>query len=404
MTAVIVALGFALLSSVLLILWLKLRHCLRRTLEDHDPFFKDSPDPLCTAGFDGYFKQVNPSFVRVLGYTAEELLADQFITFVHEDDREATLRESARLITGDDIVEFENRFRCKDGTTKWLLWNSQSDVSRRIIFASARDITRRKYLEDSLIANQQALDNSIAAEKAILVTLHDKAEALEKSNQELASFAHVVAHDLQEPLRTITSYCTIIQEDHKDLFNAATEELFGFVIDSAKRMKDLIRDLLLYGRVDSKSAEIKKILLNESMREAVLNLKISIAESQASIHCEELPEIYADSRHMVQLLQNLLGNAIKYRSEQTPIIRISAQRTAEQYTIGIQDNGIGIAPRHHTRIFGMFQRLHTRDKYEGTGIGLALCKKIIDNHKGRIWVESELGKGSTFYFTVRASN
>jgi len=367
------------------------RHLLFRF--DHLRFFNAAPDLICIAGLDGYLKSVNPSFTRVLGFSKHELLERPLISFIHDQDRDQTVQVIENLRGGGDIVEFENRYRCKDGSYRSLLWNSKADLKRGLIFATARDITQRKLLESTLAI-------SLAGEQTSLKRLQKKAAALERSNQELSDFAHVVAHDLQEPLRTINSYCSLLHEGYAGKMGRDADELIGFTLTASNRMKDLIHDLLIFGRVDSAGMEYGSIHLHTVIDIVLQNLKAVIANSNAVIHYEGLPEIYADERHMTQLFQNLIVNAIKYRSSVPPVIVITAHRNGTGWKLSVRDNGIGIAPRHHERIFGMFKRLHARDQYEGTGIGLALCKKIVDLHGGKIWVESNADLGSTFHFTL----
>jgi signal transduction histidine kinase len=234
------------------------------------------------------------------------------------------------------------------------------------------------------------------AEKELESTLDE----LKRSNQELEQFAYVASHDLQEPLRMVSSFTQLLEMKYKDELDAEALEYIGFAVDGAKRMQLLINDLLEYSRVTRKSTEFEAVNIEKVLDEVLFNLEIVIEENQAIIIRESLPEIQSDYGQMVQLFQNLIGNALKYRSEETPEIRISAQKEDDHWIFSVADNGIGMDSEYFVQVFKIFRRLNTQDEHEGTGIGLAITKRIIEHHGGRIWVESKLGKGSTFYFTI----
>ncbi len=230
--------------------------------------------------------------------------------------------------------------------------------------------------------------------------LNDSKKALERSNQELEQFAYVASHDLQEPLRMVSSYVSLLARRYKDKLDATAEEFIGFAVDGAQRMQRLINDLLSYSRVATRGKPFVPTDCEEVFKHIEMNLKIAIDENQGTLQHDPLPTVNADTVQLERLFQNLIGNAIKYHGEKSPEVVVSAERNGQFWTFSVKDNGIGIGPEDHERVFGIFQRLHTRDEYEGTGIGLAVCKKIVERHGGEIWVESELGKGSTFKFTM----
>jgi light-regulated signal transduction histidine kinase (bacteriophytochrome) len=224
---------------------------------------------------------------------------------------------------------------------------------------------------------------------------------LARSNAELEQFAYVASHDLQEPLRMVASFTQLLAKRYRAKLDADADEFIGFAVDGAQRMQLLLNDLLAYSRVGTRGKPLEPIDCNDVLQEAMANLTTAIEESHAEIHAGPLPKVAGDEVQMLQLFQNLVGNALKFRNpEQQPQIQISAQREGANWVFAIRDNGIGIAAEHQSRIFLIFQRLHQRHEYPGTGIGLALCKKVIERHGGRIWVESEPGQGSTFYFTI----
>jgi len=223
---------------------------------------------------------------------------------------------------------------------------------------------------------------------------------LERSNDELQQFAYVVSHDLREPLRTIISFLQLLEKRYKDQLDQDANEFIEFAVDGTKRMDDMITDLLEYSKVSSKEREFSLVNIEKILDETLLNLKMGINESNAIITYDPLPTVYGDKKLLVELLQNIISNAIKYRSKKTPKIHISAKKDANQWLFCVKDNGIGIDSKHINRIFTIFQRLHGIDEFEGTGIGLSIAEKIVQKHNGHIWVKSQPGKGSTFYFTI----
>jgi hypothetical protein len=224
---------------------------------------------------------------------------------------------------------------------------------------------------------------------------------LARSNTELEQFAYVASHDLQEPLRMVTSYVQLLARRYKGQIDADADDFIDFAVDGAERMRILINDLLQYSRVTTHGKPFTPTNCTTTLHQALANLEVAIKESGAVITHDELPMVLGDETQLTRLLQNLIGNAIKFRKKETrPEIHVSAERTTGEWTFSVCDNGIGIAPEYFERIFMIFQRLHSREEYTGTGIGLAVCKRIVERHGGRIWVESEPRKGSTFYFTI----
>ncbi|MBD2040911.1 PAS domain S-box protein [Microcoleus sp. FACHB-672] len=234
----------------------------------------------------------------------------------------------------------------------------------------------------------------------LIASLEERAADLARSNAELEQFAYVASHDLQEPLRAVTGYTQLLARRYSGQLDTKADEYIAFAVDGATRMQKLIQDLLLFSRVGRRAKAYRPVELESVLNTAVANLQVAIAETSATITHSELPTVQGDSTQLVQLLQNIISNAIKYRSLEPPIIHISAERQDEQWQLSICDNGIGIDLKYAERIFLVFQRLHTREEYPGTGIGLAICQKIVERHGGRIWVDSRLAEGSTFYFTI----
>ena len=258
--------------------------------------------------------------------------------------------------------------------------------------------------DDEELAELRRINHSLE------LRLHEHIKALEaqaielaRTKEELAQFAYVISHDLQEPLRMISSYCQLLQRRYQGKLDADADEFIAYAVDGSVRMQKLINDLLAYSRVGRGAEPFEPVDCGKIVKTVLLDLQAAISESGAAIHCGDLPVLMGDRVHVTQIFQNLISNAIKFRNARPLEIQIAAERKAEDWLFSIRDNGIGIDPEYFERIFVIFQRLHTHQEYAGTGVGLAICKKAVEGHGGRIWVESEPGKGSIFYFTLPAA-
>lgn len=334
---------------------------------------------------DGACKFANKAMAEISGYSLEKMMRTPFseILAPESSDLMTQIREPSATGKNAPIV-YEAKIICADGTPKDVEISTSSIQyeGRPAGMGIARDVTERKQAEYML--RQQAQD-------------------LARSNSELEQFAYVASHDLQEPLRMVASYVKLLERRYKDKLDADANDFIGFAVDGANRMHLLINALLDYSRVGTHGKPFEPTDCSIIVNEALANLRAAIAESDATVTCDELPPVMADPSQLVQLLQNLIANAIKFRGVEKPRVHISAERAGNDCTFSVRDNGIGIDPSYADRVFVIFQRLHDREEYPGTGIGLAICKKIVERHGGRIWVESELGQGATFRFTIPGS-
>ncbi|HSU76073.1 MAG TPA: PAS domain S-box protein [Burkholderiales bacterium] len=299
-------------------------------------------------------------------------------------------RHRTQLERREPFREFEMERANPAGGTRWVSVTGEPVYDENGKFRGYRgvgsDVTERKRAEAEL---RRAHDE-----------LAKKAEELERSNAELEQFAYVASHDLQEPLRMVSSYTQLLARRYQDQLPAEAQEFMHFTVDGAARMKQLIEDLLAYSRVGTKGKELVPVSLEAPLKRALTNLRTAIEESGATVSADALPTVDADEVQLAQVFQNLIGNALKFRGKAAPRIHVGAAEQAGEWQISIADNGIGIEPQYFERIFMLFQRLHAMGEYPGTGIGLAICKKVAERHGGRIWVSSTPGAGSTFHFTL----
>lgn len=288
------------------------------------------------------------------------------------------------LMSEGKSENFDFRIVLEDGSIRVL--NTLAEVAKYdengkplIIMGINQDITERKKTE---------------------LKLNENIKKLAESNKELEQFAYITSHDLREPLRMITSFLQLLERKYKDELDQDAKDYIGFAVDGAKRLDAMTNDLLLYSKISRGKRNITSVNFENALKLAEMNLKVQIEESDATIIHDPLPTLSGDESLYVRLFQNLIGNAIKYHGQDNPIIHISTKKEKNQYLFSVKDNGIGMSPNHIDQIFTIFKRLHTHDEYDGTGIGLAIAQKIVHQHGGEIWAESESGKGSTFYFTI----
>jgi PAS domain S-box-containing protein len=333
----------------------------------------------------GAFVIANQRFCEMLGYDLADLLGLGFQDVTHPEDLQRSQEIHARMVAGEiDGFSIETRYLCRDGATIWA----------RTIVSPVRDAAGE-------MTHGITVTQDITGRKDTERELARKAQDLARSNADLQQFASVASHDLQEPLRMVTSYLQLIQSRLAGSLDPELVEFMAFAVDGSARMQALINDLLAYSRVTTPGRRSRETDSAKAFRSATLNLRLAIEESSAVITHGHLPTVVYDPTQLTQLLQNLISNALKFCGDGPPRIHVEATAAGEEWVFSVRDHGIGIDPQYARKIFVIFQRLHSRETYPGTGIGLAICKKIVEHHGGRIWVESEPGRGSTFCFTVQ---
>lgn len=344
-------------------------------------FLEFSPSALFVKDVSGRYQLVNSQFEKlvdkssqeIVGAVAQNLFKGPVLDAVLGSDQ--TVIETKNIVLTEVTLPFGGEQRTYLNTNFPLL-DPQGAVE--YIGGIWTDITEQKALNDAL---------------------NLKNVELERSNKELEQFAYVASHDLQEPLRMVSSYMQLLEGRYREKLDQDAKEFIDYAVDGANRMQRLIQDLLSFSRVGTRGKPPQPIDSSIALQEALQNLKMAIDESNAEVKADDLPIVMADKNQLVQVFQNLIANALKFRGEKSPQILVSVKESNGFAGFAVKDNGIGIDPKHSDRIFVIFQRLNPREQYEGTGIGLSVCKKIVERHGGRIWLESKPGKGSTFYFT-----
>ena len=325
---------------------------------------------------------VNHAMARMLGYSELEMFGRSIFDFMDEQLKPQALDNFQRRKQGIG-EQHEFKFKSKDGKDIW------TDMSTSPVMDSQGNLLSCCALVYNITARKEA-------EQQMLQLTED----LKRSNEELEQFAYVASHDLQEPLRAITSYTQLLAQRYQGNLDDRADKYINYIVDGATRMQQLINDLLAYSRLGTRGQEFEPADCKAAVQQSLCNLQIAIAEKKAVITCDTMPTVMADEFQLVQLFQNLIANSIKFCRQDIPLIHIAACRQESEWVLSVRDNGIGIDPEYADRIFIIFQRLHSRRQYSGTGIGLAMCKRIVERHGGRIWVESQEGKGATFYFTI----
>lgn len=342
-------------------------------------FFGLSMDMMCILGFDGHPKEVNPAWEETLGIGADESRERPLVDLVHPEDRDEVAGCLERLTQGEAAVSFECRCLRRDGSHIWVSWKATAFPEERISYAVARDVTE---------------------EKRALESLEQHARDLARSNAELEQFAYIAAHDLREPLREVSLFVQLLRKRCAGRLGEDADELIQGAVDGAARMFGLIDGILAYSRVGKIDNPSGMVDCNDLLREAQLNLRGTLEQAGAAVEAAPLPVVSGHRSQLLSLFQNLIENGVRYRGSAAPRIQVMAEPRGHDWVFSVSDNGIGIDREHYEKIFRIFHRLERRQGPGGTGIGLAIAKKVVEAHGGKIWVESDVGKGSTFYFTI----
>jgi PAS domain S-box-containing protein len=348
-----------------------------------------APDAMVVVNQGGEIVLLNLQAEKQFGYRRDELLGQKVTSIIPEGFAERLVADdlrSAEDALAQEIgtgIELSGRRKDRTEFPIELMLSPLGGPEGILVTAAIRDISVRNAAE---------------------VDLLHKVEELNRSNEELRQFAYIASHDLQEPLRMVASYTQLLSRRYAGRLDSDADEFIAYAVDGATRMQRLIQDLLAYSRIGTKGRDLLNTSSEDALQHALSNLRGAIEESGALITHDPLPDVLADEMQLIQLFQNLVGNAIKYQNPGTPKIHIAASNGGKQYSFSVQDNGLGIDPQYFERIFGMFQRLHKREEFAGTGIGLAICKKIVERHGGQISVKSQPGIGSTFRFDLTGSN
>jgi PAS domain S-box-containing protein len=334
---------------------------------------------------DGLVVIWNEGAERIKGYRAEDIIGQHFSCFYTADD------------ISDGLPVSELATATRYGRSEDEGWRVRKDGSRFY----ANDVITALRDNNGLLRGFGKITRDITERIRTEEQRTKTAAELKRSNDQLEQFAFVASHDLQEPLRMVASYTQLLARRYRGQLDSDADEFIAYAVDGCNRMQSLIRDLLAYSRSGADKKLLREISGEAALKEALTNLRVSIEDSGALVTNDPLPAITSDDTQLVQVFQNLVGNAIKYHGASTPLVHVSAVKNADkEWIFSVRDNGLGIAPQYFERIFTIFQRLHGKHEFGGTGIGLAICKKIVEQLGGRIWVESELEKGSTFHFAL----
>jgi PAS domain S-box-containing protein len=345
-----------------------------------------APDAMVVVNQGGEIVLLNVQAEKQFGYRRDELLGQKVKNIIPEGFAERLVADALRS-TEDALaqqigtgIELSGRHKNGSEFPIEIMLSPLESAGGILVTAAVRDITTRKAAEANLL---------------------EKVAELNRSNEELGQFAYIASHDLQEPLRMVASYTQLLSRRYKGKLDSDADEFIAFAVDGAGRMQRLIQDLLTFSRVGTKGRDLLATSSEEALQQALINLRGAIEQSGAQVTHGPLPNVIADETQLIQLFQNLIGNGIKYQKNGAPKVHVSAARNGgDKYTFSVQDNGLGIDSQYFEKIFGMFQRLHKREEFAGTGIGLAICKKIVERHGGKISVESQVGHGSTFHFAL----
>jgi PAS domain S-box-containing protein len=374
-------LGLLVIGATLITRSALLERDARRARATSERFFELSRDLLCTATIDGCFVEVNPAWRETLGYRSEELVGRRLIDFVHPGDVDETLELMGNVQRQEvDTEHIRHRLCAADGSHRWISWSTRADFETGLVYARGADFTERRAAADSLARAN---------------------EDLERSNRELEQFAYVASHDLAEPLRSISGFSQFLAAEYEDRLDDEGREYLEHIVAGTLRMRSLIDALLDYSRVGRNRPAAAPVPGEDILDEVLASLDAAIGECGATVTREPLPVVVADRGEIARVFQNLLSNALKFAGDEPPRIHVAARPEGDRVVFSVTDNGIGVEPEYAERVFGMFKRLHGRDRYPGAGIGLTVSRRIVERHAGRMWVEPGPGGGSCFKFTLQ---
>ncbi len=350
----------------------------------------------------GQVVDANPFMKDLLGYSQEEFVGRKLWEIGPFKAEDASKSAFAALQLNDRLHYEGLPLEAKDGRRVEVEFISNAYLvdATRLIQCNIRDITERMRVNQALEAANKEMAFQIEEKGKRADELAMINAELARSNAELEQFAYVATHDLQEPLRAVASCVQLLQKRYEGQLDERADEFIAHAVDGTKRMQTLINDLLAYSRISTHAQVFASTNCESVLAEVLANLMVAIAESGAVVTRDALPTLSGDATQLTQLFQNLIGNALKFRGDRPPKIHVGAVRKHGEWRFSVADNGIGMEPQYFERVFLVFQRLHTRKEYQGTGIGLAICKKVVERHGGRIWAESEPGLGATFCFTI----
>jgi PAS domain S-box-containing protein len=334
------------------------------------------PQKIFTALPNGDIDYLNRQWMEFTGLTFEQMKGWGWAQMIHPDDVEENIRSWRHAVETGELFHLQHRCRRADGVYRWHLSRAHA----------MRDATGN-------ISMWIGSNTDIHEQK-------EKEEELRRANEDLQQFAYSASHDLQEPIRNVAVYSEIVATKYHDRLDADGQQFLGFLMEGGRRLATLIHDLLAYTRVGVVDVCTAKVNSSAILQDVLLNLSEAVRQSDGNVTYDELPEVWMSPAHLQQVFQNLIGNALKYRRDEPPEIHISATLEGAGWCFSVRDNGIGIEPKYREVIFGVFKRLHRDERYSGTGIGLAICQRVVERYGGRIWVESSLGQGSNFFFTV----
>ncbi|MCC6574890.1 MAG: response regulator [Planctomycetes bacterium] len=364
---------------------------LQRITNQRNRMFALAGDLMGIASLDEFLKEVNPSWETTLGWTQAELLGRPLADYVHPDDRKAHEAVWARLRDEPGTHQLETRMMCADGSHRWIAWAATRPPDAEAVYTVGHDVTSRREAEQSIRRMNEELERRVS----------ERTAELQSAVRELEGFTYSVSHDLRAPLRAIEGFSRFLVESHSSQLDGEGHRLLGVVRENSRRMGRLIDDLLEFSRTGRAELSKARVDIAELARETVEQLQQDIGKRDVDFQVEDLPPALCDRSLMRQVFLNLVGNSVKYSAPRArAVIEIGALKDGTYY---VRDNGVGFDPQYTHKLFGVFQRLHTAEEFEGTGVGLALVQRIVQRHGGKIWAEGAVNQGATFYFTLPGS-